>query len=63
MGYHFRCGADTNGRLSLGAEIVKKVELWLCDNFCKSIKQTVFGIYFRMRFVIKLIVICFKNKI
>ena len=40
---------------------MKKVGLWLCDNFCKIIEQTVFGMYFRMRFVIKLIVICFKK--
>ena len=42
---------------------MKNAKLWLCDNFCNSIEQTVFGIYFRMRFVLNLIVICFKNDI
>ena len=35
MGKHFRFKVYTGGQLSLGAAIVKKVELWLCNIFVK----------------------------
>ena len=39
MGLHFRCRADIDGRLSLGAKIVKKAGLWLCNLFVKVLDK------------------------
>ena len=35
---------DTGGRLSLGAKIVKKVGLWLCNLFVKVLDKQVCNI-------------------
>ena len=33
----FKCREYTGGQRSLEAAIVKKVELWLCNHFCKDV--------------------------
>ena len=39
MALHFRCRADTSGRLSLGAKILKKTGLWLCNLLVKVLDK------------------------
>ena len=48
---HFRYREYADGRRSLEAAIVKKVELWLCNNFCKDVwnELVLACIFFRIR--------------